>query len=103
MREDERFEIERAFDALPHIVGASWATLWFRTNGVKNPTADEFRDRAALYLETLRPLYESFPDDEKFKDIARYIKWRSDTEVQRVKHGDNEEIEKRYRRYVDYG
>ena len=26
MRNDERFEIQRAFDLLPHVVGASWTT-----------------------------------------------------------------------------
>jgi hypothetical protein len=35
MRNDERFEIQRAFDLLPHIVGCSWATIWFRMNEIK--------------------------------------------------------------------
>ena len=38
MRNDERFEIQRAFDLLPHVVGASWSAVWFRMNGVKKPT-----------------------------------------------------------------
>ena len=38
MRDDEKFEIERAFDLLPHVVGASWATIWFRLNGQKHPS-----------------------------------------------------------------
>ena len=29
MRNDERFEIQRAFDLLPHVVGASWTVVWF--------------------------------------------------------------------------
>ena len=33
MRDDEKFEIIRALDLLPHIAGASWAMLWFRING----------------------------------------------------------------------
>jgi len=37
MRNDERFEIERAFDVLPHIVGSSWAVIWFRLNKIKKP------------------------------------------------------------------
>ena len=44
MRDDEKFEIIRALDLLPHITGASWAMLWFRMNGVKNPTKEEFRE-----------------------------------------------------------
>ena len=30
MRNDERFEIERAIDLLPHVVGSSWAMTYFR-------------------------------------------------------------------------
>ena len=37
MRNDERFEIERAFDLLPHVVGSSWSVIWFRMKGIKNP------------------------------------------------------------------
>ncbi len=103
MRDDERFEIERAFDVLPHVVGASWATLWFRLNGIKAPTAEEFREKTIQYLEKLNDLYESFPDDEKFEGLVKFIRWRSGTEVERIRSGHNEEIEKRYRRYIDYG
>ena len=39
MRNDERFEIERAFDLLPHVVGASWTAVWFRMQGIKKPVS----------------------------------------------------------------
>ena len=45
MRNDERFEIERAFDLLPHVVGASWTAVWFRMQGNKKPTREEFREK----------------------------------------------------------
>ena len=45
MRNDERFEIERAFDLLPHVVGASWTAVWFRMQGIKKPTREEFREK----------------------------------------------------------
>ena len=45
MRNDERFEIERAFDLLPHVVGCSWASIWFRMNEIKKPTREEFREK----------------------------------------------------------
>ena len=38
----QRFEIQSAFDLLPHVVGCSWATIWFRLNKIKNPTREEF-------------------------------------------------------------
>ena len=45
MREDQRFEIERALDLLPHVIGGSWTMVWFRMKGVKNPTKTEFREK----------------------------------------------------------
>ena len=43
MRNDERFEIERAIDLLPHVIGASWAMTFFRLKKIRNPTKEEFR------------------------------------------------------------
>ena len=37
MTEEQRFEIERALDLLPHVAGASWAMVWYRMKGIKNP------------------------------------------------------------------
>ena len=58
MRNDERFEIERAFDLLPHVVGSSWASVWFRMKGNKHPTREEFREKTIEYLKMMEPIFE---------------------------------------------
>ncbi len=103
MRDDERFEIERAFDLLPHIVGSSWAVVWFRFNKIKNPTRQEYREKVLEYLKMISPVFESYPDDEKFSYITNYIEKRKDVEFKKIISGLNPEVEKRYDRYVDYG
>lgn len=103
MREDERFEIERAYDLLPHVVGASWASIYFRLNQIKKPTADEFRNKVVEYFNTLERLVQSLPDGEEFSQIRSYIKNRHDEEIKRILEGENQEVEKRYKRYIDYG
>ena len=103
MRDDERFEIERAFDLLPHVAGASWAVIWYRLNGIKNPTREEFRDKVLEYFQLLNPLFESFSQSHGLEDISKYIKQRQNSEIEKIKQGLNKEIEKRYDRYVDYG
>jgi hypothetical protein len=103
MREDERFEIERAYDLLPHVVGASWACIWFRMNRIKSPTKDEFRQKVVEYMSALENLLEQYPSDEQFSDIKSYMKNRHAQEIQKILDGKNPEIEKRYIRYVDYG
>jgi hypothetical protein len=103
MREDQRFEIERAYDLLPHVVGASWACIWFRLNQMKKPTSDEFRQKTVEFLSHLEKLADLYPDGEPYSEIKSYIKSRHAQEIQKILDGKNPEIEKRYARYVDYG
>ena len=56
MKDEQKFEIERAFDLLPHVVGGSWATIWFRLNQKKNPTREEFREKVAAFDLLYLPL-----------------------------------------------
>ncbi len=103
MRDDERFEIEKAFDLLPHVIGGSWATVWFRMKGNKRPTREEFREKTIEYLKLIEPIFDSFPKEEEFAAINKYIDFRKDDAYEKIKSGQNKEIEKRYDRYVDYG
>lgn len=103
MRDDQRFEIERAFDLLPHVAGASWAVIWFRLNEIKKPSREEFRGKVLEYFDLLNPLFGSFSDSKEFIDIIKYINQRKKEEIENIKKGSNKEIEKRYDRYIDYG
>ena len=103
MRNDERFEIQRAFDLLPHVIGCSWASIWFRMNGIKKPTREEFREKTVEYFKKIEPIFESYPKEEKFLAIQKYIDFRKSDEIQKISEGLNQEVEKRYDRYVDYG
>jgi hypothetical protein len=103
MRNDERFEIERAYDLIPHVIGASWACVWFRLNGIKKPTVDEFRSKTAEFFGMIEGLAQSYPAEEKFAGIISYMKRRYKEEAEKIIQGKNPEIEKRYKRYIDYG
>ena len=104
MRNDERFEIQRAFDLLPHVVGASWTTVWFRMKGIKKPTREEFREKTIEYFRLVEPVFDSYPkEEEEFAEICKYIEFRKKEEYEKIRSGENKEIEVRYDRYVDYG
>ena len=103
MRNDERFEIERAFDLLPHVVGSSWAVVWFRLNKIRKPTREEYRKKTLAYLNLLEPLFESYSANERLADMKRYIEFRKKEEFEKIMSGQNSEVEKRYDRYIDYG
>ena len=83
--------------------GASWAAVWFRMKGQKNPTSEQFRLKTAEYFRLLEPLFSTYPDSEEFKEISSYIRHRSTEEIEKILAGENDEIEKRYKRYLDYG
>ncbi len=103
MRNDERFEIQRAFDLLPHVVGSSWAVIWFRMKGIKTPTREEYHEKTIEYLKMIEPVFDSYPKEDKFAAICKYIEFRKNEEYEKIKSGENDEVEKRYDRYVDYG
>ncbi|MDE1862299.1 MAG: hypothetical protein KGI33_05235 [Thaumarchaeota archaeon] len=103
MREDEGFEIDMAFMLLPHVVGASWATIWFRMNRVKRPSVEEFRSKVAEYYKFLDPLAASYDKEEKMGEISGHVRAVYQKELERILAGKNEEIEKRFKRYLDYG
>ena len=103
MRNDERFEIERAFDLLPHVVGSSWAVIWFRLNKIKKPTREEYRNKVLEYLKMVEPVFTSYQADEKFSEIVKYINIRKQEEYEKITNGLNKDVEKRYNRYIDYG
>ncbi len=103
MRDDERYEIQRAFDLLPHVVGSSWAVIWFRMKGIKTPTREEYREKTLEYLKMIEPVFDAYPKDEEFAAIRKYIEFRKNDAYEKIKSGENKEIEIRYDRYVDYG
>jgi hypothetical protein len=103
MRDDQRYEIQRAFDQLPHVVGSAWAVIWFRMKGIKKPTREEFREKTIEYLRLVEPVFDSYPKEEEFAEINKYIEFRKNEAYEKIISGENKEIETRYDRYVDYG
>ena len=103
MRNDERFEIERAFDLLPHVVGSSWAVIWFRLNKIKKPSREEYRQKVLDYFIMMEPIFETYPEEDNFSTIKKYVEDRKKEEYKKILSGLNSEVEKRYDRYVDYG
>lgn len=103
MRNDERFEIQRAFDLLPHVIGSSWAVIWFRMKGIKKPTREEYREKTLEYFEKAESVFKTLPKEAEFEAINKYIEWRKKEEYEKIRSGDNKEVETRYDRYIDYG
>ena len=101
LRDDDRFEVARALDLLPHVAGASFATVHFRLEGRK-PARQEYRNRAAEYFKLACQALDVYPSTGEFEPLKVYIRGRVQREADRMVSGHNPEIEKRYNRYIDY-
>jgi hypothetical protein len=71
--------------------------------GIKKPTREEYREKTLEYFKKISPVFDSFPKDEEFTEINKYIEFRKNDEFEKIKSGENKEVETRYDRYVDYG
>ena len=92
MRDDQRFEIQTAFDLLPHVGGCSWATIWVRLNKTKKPTREEFREKVTEYFKMLDPLVSVYDQNENFGEIIDYLKKRNAIELEQISTGKNPDV-----------
>jgi len=63
----------------------------------------ENREKVLEYFKMIEPVFDAYPKDEEFAEICKYIELRKKDVYEKIKSGENEETEKRYDRYVDYG
>ncbi len=95
------FEIDRLVEDLAKIYSTACATTWFKLARTK-PMPTEFRAKVAEFMGHFEYTLSTFPEGpeiEQFKDYARKSLQR---EIEKVLQGDNKEVEKRYKYYVDY-
>lgn len=96
------FEADRLVEDLAKIYSTACATSWFKVSGSRKPSKEEFRVKVVEFMKHLEHSLSSFPntpDAEKFRD---HVRQRLQEEISRVAAGDNKEVEKRFKYYVDY-
>ena len=97
------FELDRLVEDLAKMYSTACATSWFKIMGNKRPPKEEFRNKVVEFMKHFEYTLASFPQTpaaDQFKDHAR----RSlDNEIAQVLAGENKEVEKRYKYFVDYG
>jgi hypothetical protein len=98
----EYFEMERLVEDLAKIYSTACATSWYKIMGNKHPTEEEFRSKVAEFMKHFEYTLATFPQTpmaDQFKDRARKT---LESEIAAVLAGENREVEKRYKYYVDY-
>ncbi|HUG96530.1 MAG TPA: hypothetical protein VMJ94_03240 [Nitrososphaera sp.] len=96
------FEMDRLVEDLAKIYSTACATSWFKITGNRHPTPEEFRSKVAEFMRHFEHTLEAFsqlPAADRFLEHARKS---LESEIANVLAGENREVEKRYKYYVDY-
>ena len=96
------FEIERLVEDLAKIYSTACATSWYKVNNILNPTMEEFRNKVIEYMnhfEYTISTYPNTPESDRFKEYATNLLKK---EIDKVLKGENKEVEKRHKYFVDY-
>lgn len=95
------FEVDRLVEELARLYATACATAWFRIEKTR-PSQQEYRARVVGFMKHFERTIDTFqdtPEAGRFKEHARKA---LAAEVARVLAGENKDVEKRYRYFVDY-
>jgi hypothetical protein len=96
------FEIDRLIEDLAKFYSTACATSWFKIRGKGRPTQEEFREKVVEFMNHFEYTLASFPQTpaaDQFRERARKSLER---EIAKVLAGENKDVEKRYKYFVDY-
>jgi hypothetical protein len=96
------FEIERLIEDLAKIYSTACATTWFKLAKIKQPSREEFRSKVVEFMKHFDHTLLAYPEGEESDNFRMYAKRLLDQEIGRILSGNNKEVEKRYKYYVDY-
>ena len=96
------FEIDRLVEDLAKIYSTACATTWFKVTKNKNPTKEEFRDKVVEFMRHFEFTMSAFPQNPEADEFRRYATQVLNKEIDNVISGNNKEVERRHKYYVEY-
>jgi hypothetical protein len=97
------FEIDRLIEDLAKLYSTACATSWFKIEGTKRPSLEEFRHKVVEFMKHFEYTLASFPQTAPADQFREQARKSLEREIAKVLAGENKDVEKRYRYYVDYG
>ncbi|NOJ27221.1 MAG: hypothetical protein DA330_04330 [Nitrososphaera sp.] len=95
------FEIDRLVDEMAKLYSTAFATAWFRIEN-KKPTKEEYRAKVVEFMKHAEYSMAAFPDNPAAKEFKEHANMKLKEEVSKVLAGENKEVEKRYKYFIDY-
>ncbi len=96
------FEVDRLVEDLAKIYSTACATSWFKVTGNMMPTREEFRAKVVEFMRHFEYTLSTFPATPEAEKFRVHVAAILQNEISRVLAGDNNEVEKRFKYYVDY-
>jgi hypothetical protein len=96
------FEIDRLIEDLAKLYSTACATSWFKIRGNKRPSPEEFRYKVVEFMKHFEYTLASFPQTPAADQFREWAMKSLDREIAKVLAGENKDVEKRYKYYVEY-
>jgi hypothetical protein len=96
------FEIDRLIEDLAKIYSTACATTWFKIMKQRQPSKDEFRSKVVDFMKHFEYTLSSYPESPEANQLRDHARKILDVEIARILSGNNKEVERRFKYYVDY-
>jgi hypothetical protein len=97
------FELDRVLEDIAKTYAAPAATIWFKVTNNRKPTKEEYNEKVVEFVKKFENLLIScFPDNEHADYLKEHISENIRYGISSVNAGNNKEVERRYRYYVDF-
>src|SRR5918992_1093912 len=98
------FEIDCVIEQLARTYAAPCTTSWFKVTNNKKPSKEEYRNKVVEFMKNLENILSSYyPQNHQESDTFReYAKKGLRQEISMILAGNNKDVERRHRYYVDY-
>jgi hypothetical protein len=96
------FEIDRLVEDLAKLYSTACTTAWFKILRNKRPSQEEFRDKVVEFMRHFEYTLASFPQTSAADQFREHARKSLEKEIGKVLSGENKDVEKRYKYYVEY-
>src|SRR5215216_5538180 len=97
------FELDRVLEDNAKTYAAPAATVWFKVTNNRKPTKEEYHIKVIEFVKKFESLKKScYPENEQSDSLREYISKNVSYGISSINAGNNKEVERRYRYYVDY-
>jgi hypothetical protein len=95
------FEMNRVIEELAKAYPAQCATTWFKITNNHRPSKQEYRDKVVEYMKQFEYLLATYPQCLETDKLKELVRKSLDREIEKVRQGNNNDVERRYKHYVE--